>query len=190
MTAKGPPGLQRNPPGSGSARAQFARGKNWGLLRFAVSGKLVIAKSCELPGNRTMQTRLSRRVLRFYGFGVVPREKGTHTRPIPRAPRACPIIASSSTRQAVTLARRAGSDLTTWPEVRCSWESEQYKNGAGEMVPLYAARVQDLGTDDFFVIKCGACGHTAEIPPSGLIRGLRRSERDSATATPTRIASY
>jgi hypothetical protein len=40
------------------------------------------------------------------------------------------------------------------------------------MVPLYAARVQDLETGDFVVIKCGACGHTAEIPPSGLIRGL------------------
>jgi hypothetical protein len=40
------------------------------------------------------------------------------------------------------------------------------------MVPLYAARVQDLGTDDYVVIKCGACGHTAEIPPSALLRGL------------------
>jgi hypothetical protein len=40
------------------------------------------------------------------------------------------------------------------------------------MVPLYAAQVQDLGTGDYVVIKCGACGHTAEIPPSGLIRGL------------------
>ena len=40
------------------------------------------------------------------------------------------------------------------------------------MVPLYAARVQDLGTGDFVVIKCGACGHPAEIPPSGLLRGL------------------
>src|SRR3954470_24426552 len=40
------------------------------------------------------------------------------------------------------------------------------------MVPLYAARVQDLGTDDFVVIKCGACGHTAELWPGLLIRGL------------------
>ncbi len=40
------------------------------------------------------------------------------------------------------------------------------------MVPLYAARVQDLGTGDFVVIQCGACGHTAELPPSALIRGL------------------
>ncbi len=40
------------------------------------------------------------------------------------------------------------------------------------MVPLYTARVKDLGTNDYVVIKCGACGHTAEIPPSGLLRGL------------------
>ena len=40
-------------------------------------------------------------------------------------------------------------------------ESEQSKNRAGEMVPLYAARVQDLGPDDVAVFKCGACGHTA-----------------------------
>ena len=29
------------------------------------------------------------------------------------------------------------------------------------MVPLYAARVQDLGPEDVAVFKCGACGHTA-----------------------------
>jgi hypothetical protein len=36
------------------------------------------------------------------------------------------------------------------------------------MVPLYAARVRDLGPDDVAVFKCGACGHTAELPPSAL----------------------
>jgi hypothetical protein len=46
------------------------------------------------------------------------------------------------------------------------------------MVPLYAARVQDLGIDDFVIIKCGACGHTAEIPPSGLLRGLGLQSTD------------
>ena len=40
------------------------------------------------------------------------------------------------------------------------------------MVPLYAARVQDLGPDDVAEFKCGACGHTAELPPSVLLRGL------------------
>jgi len=40
------------------------------------------------------------------------------------------------------------------------------------MVPLYAARVQDLGPDDVAVFKCGVCGHTAELPPNALLRGL------------------
>ena len=40
------------------------------------------------------------------------------------------------------------------------------------MVPLYAARVQDLGPDDVAVFTCGACGHTAELWPSLLIGGL------------------
>jgi hypothetical protein len=40
------------------------------------------------------------------------------------------------------------------------------------MVPLDAAKVQDLGSEDVAVFKCGACGHTAELWPSLLIRGL------------------
>jgi hypothetical protein len=40
------------------------------------------------------------------------------------------------------------------------------------MVPLYAVQVQNLGTGDFVVVKCGACGDTTEIPPSRLIREL------------------
>ncbi len=40
------------------------------------------------------------------------------------------------------------------------------------MVPLYAARVQDLGIGDFVVAKCGACGDATEIPPSRLLHGL------------------
>jgi hypothetical protein len=40
------------------------------------------------------------------------------------------------------------------------------------MVPLYAARMQDLGPGDVAVFKCGACGHTAELPLSALIQGL------------------
>ena len=51
-------------------------------------------------------------------------------------------------------------------------ESEQTQNETGGMVPLYAARVQDLGPDDVAVFKCGACGHTAELWPSLLIGGL------------------
>ena len=45
-------------------------------------------------------------------------------------------------------------------------------------MPLYAARVQDLGPDDVAVFKCGACGHTAELPPSALLRGLELQPTD------------
>src|SRR3954454_1431936 len=51
LRAKEPPGLQRNPLGSGLTKTHFARGKNRGLRKFAVSGKLSVAKHIELPGN-------------------------------------------------------------------------------------------------------------------------------------------
>jgi hypothetical protein len=38
------------------------------------------------------------------------------------------------------------------------------------MVPLYAARVEDLGPGDLIVVECGACGHTLA---SGIVHGLR-----------------
>jgi hypothetical protein len=41
------------------------------------------------------------------------------------------------------------------------------------MVPLYAARVADLGPGDFVKIECIACGHNELIPPSALSQGLR-----------------
>lgn len=51
------------------------------------------------------------------------------------------------------------------------------------MVPLYAARVSDLGTDDILRIDC-ACGHIAEltllnlktagIPPESKVLDLQR----------------
>jgi hypothetical protein len=40
------------------------------------------------------------------------------------------------------------------------------------MVPLYAARVQDLGPDDVAMFKCGACEHTAghcQLEPGGTL---------------------
>ena len=33
------------------------------------------------------------------------------------------------------------------------------------IIPLYKARVSDLGPDDFVKITCFACGHEALIPP-------------------------
>jgi len=41
------------------------------------------------------------------------------------------------------------------------------------MMPLYAARVEDIGPGDFVKFKCAACGHDALIPPSSLLTGLR-----------------
>src|SRR4051812_40280885 len=108
-----------------------------------------------------MQTRLSRRVfaVRVLVFGLADLEPCA--RAIPRAAQACAIIASSSTRQAITLMQSTASDLTTWPAVRCSWESEQSKNGAGGMVPLYAARVQDRGPA---MSSCSGAAHVGTRP--------------------------
>jgi hypothetical protein len=41
------------------------------------------------------------------------------------------------------------------------------------MVPLYAARIEDLGPDDFLRVECIACGHDEMIPKVGLTQGLR-----------------
>ncbi len=67
---------------------------------------------------------------------------------IPRARRVCAITGKASTRQAVTLAPRGGTrfDDTAGGTVFLGIRTIQ-ERGRG-MVPLYAARVQDLGTDD------------------------------------------
>ncbi len=36
------------------------------------------------------------------------------------------------------------------------------------MVPLYAARIGDLGPRDLVKVECGACGHEALIHPTAL----------------------
>ncbi len=41
------------------------------------------------------------------------------------------------------------------------------------MMPLYAARIEDLKSDDVMLVECGACGHTTAIPHCGLLQGLR-----------------
>lgn len=40
------------------------------------------------------------------------------------------------------------------------------------MVPLYAARVSDLGPGDFVRVWCVSCGHEAFLPPTTLLHGL------------------
>jgi hypothetical protein len=69
---------------------------------------------------------------------------------------------------AISLAWRGGTRLDDTANPMPFSESEQSKNKAGGMVPLYAARVQDLKLGDVVVVECGACRHTAEIPPSVL----------------------
>jgi len=39
-----------------------------------------------------------------------------------------------------------------------------------QMVPLYAARIADLGPGDFIKVDCAACGHTAVLAPASLNR--------------------
>jgi hypothetical protein len=41
------------------------------------------------------------------------------------------------------------------------------------MVPLYAARMRDLGPGDFVKVECMACGHDELIPASALLQGMR-----------------
>ena len=42
------------------------------------------------------------------------------------------------------------------------------------MVPLYAARIEDLGVGDFVQVRCIACGHDELIPKTSLLlHGLR-----------------
>jgi hypothetical protein len=38
------------------------------------------------------------------------------------------------------------------------------------MVPLYAARIENLGPGDFVKIDCAKCSHTALLTPASLAR--------------------
>jgi hypothetical protein len=57
------------------------------------------------------------------------------------------------------------------------------------MLPLYAARIEDLGPGDFVKVDCAACHHVALLPPEALLRvGLSpgakgpRSQRAAAVS--------
>jgi len=41
------------------------------------------------------------------------------------------------------------------------------------IVPLYSARIEDLGPGDLVKVECGACGHDMLIPAVGLLQGMR-----------------
>jgi hypothetical protein len=46
------------------------------------------------------------------------------------------------------------------------------------MVPLYAARIEDLGPGDLVRVECAACGHDVLITRSALLQGLRLAPTD------------
>jgi len=48
--------------------------------------------------------------------------------------------------------------------------SEQNENESMETVPLYAARIEDLGPGDFVKVDCAACPHTALLAPAFMDR--------------------
>ena len=39
-----------------------------------------------------------------------------------------------------------------------------------EIAPLYAARIEDLGSGDFVKVDCPACHHVALLTPEALLR--------------------
>jgi hypothetical protein len=46
------------------------------------------------------------------------------------------------------------------------------------MLPLYAARIEDLGPGDFVTVDCAACHHVALLTPEALLgAGLRPSAK-------------
>jgi hypothetical protein len=55
------------------------------------------------------------------------------------------------------------------------------------MVPLYAARVSDLGAGDFVCVECTACGHDLMIAAATLRDGLRLGPDDRITDLERRL---
>jgi hypothetical protein len=51
------------------------------------------------------------------------------------------------------------------------------------MLPLYAARIQDLGPGDFVKVDCAACHHVALLTPEALLRvGLSPAAKRFSTS--------
>src|SRR6516225_6074079 len=65
-------------------------------------------------------------------------------------------------------------DETAWAR---SPRTLQEHQEAG-MLPLYAARIEDLGQGDFVKVDCAACHHVALLTPEALLRvGLSRAAK-------------
>ena len=60
------------------------------------------------------------------------------------------------------------------------------------MLPLYAARIEDLGPGDFVKVDCAACHHVALLPPEALLRvglsTLGQAPRPQRAAPVPRVA--
>jgi ribosomal protein S27E len=48
--------------------------------------------------------------------------------------------------------------------------AEHSGNRETRMLPLYAARIEDLGSGDFVKVDCAACHHVALLTPEALLR--------------------
>ena len=55
------------------------------------------------------------------------------------------------------------------------------------MVPLYAARIEDLGPGDFVQVECAACGHETFIPHNTLLHGLQLKPGDKVVDLEPRL---
>lgn len=164
--------MLRNPPGSGWFWAHFAGARQRACENQRGEGSSLSANRRVSGPGRTMQTRLPRRVLRFWVLVSRPRaERDVH------APDCAHIASLPDYRQPINPTGRnacaeGGIRLDDGAESTVFSESEQSKNGAGEMVPLYAARIGDLQPGDLVIVECTR-GHTVAIPPIGLLHGLR-----------------
>ena len=89
----------------------------------------------------------------FQGFGIAAsRKSGPHADHSAR-PASLHQYPAQSNRAGYPLVRKGILHLDDIASSMAFSESEQSKNRASEMVPLYAARVQDLGPDDMAVFK-------------------------------------
>ena len=74
-------------------------------------------------------------------------------------------LASASVALAVDVAASARSPGT-------------YQERSARMMPLYAARIEDLGQGDFVKVDCAACHHVALLPLEALLKvGLSRGAK-------------
>ena len=53
------------------------------------------------------------------------------------------------------------------------------------MLPLYAARIEDLGPGDFVKVDCAACHHVALLTPQSLLRASESDEYYQSSQFPS-----